>query len=140
MDECIFCKIVNKQIKAEIIYEDAHALAFLDIMPRAPGHAVVIPKTHIANLTEFPDEEIGAFFGAVKKTVKMVGNGLDPDGFTLGVNHNEAAGQVIPHLHFHIIPRWRGDGGKGIQGVVNNPPQESLEQVAKKIRTTSLSS
>lgn len=137
MNECVFCKIINKEIKAEIVYEDDDVLAFLDMMPRAPGHAMVIPKTHAANLLELPDEKIGLFFGAVKKAIKMVENGLSPDGFTLGINHNEAAGQVVPHLHFHIIPRWKNDGGKGIQGVVNNPPQESLEQIAKKITAQS---
>lgn len=140
MNDCVFCKIINKEIKAEIIYEDDDVLAFLDIMPRAPGHTMLIPKTHAANLLELPDEKIGLFFSAVKKVIKIVENGLNPDGFALGINHNEAAGQVIPHLHFHIIPRWKNDGGRGIQEVVNNPPQESLEQIAKKIRAASLSS
>ena len=74
------------------------------------------------------------------KIIGMIEKGIKPEGFTLGINHNEAAGQVVPHLHFHIIPRWKNDAGRGIQGVVNNPPQESLEEVAKKIRAVTLSS
>jgi len=55
---------------------------------------------------------------------------LDPDGFTIGINHKEAAGQIINHLHIHIIPRWSNDGGGSIHSVVNNPPRENLEEIA----------
>lgn len=140
MAECVFCKIINKEVAAEIVYEDDDVLAFLDIMPRAPGHAMVIPKTHSANLIEIPDEKIGPFFRAVKKIIQKIENGLKPDGFTLGINQGKASGQEVQHLHFHIMPRWLNDNGGPIQKVVNNPPQKSLEEIAKKIRPTSLSS
>ncbi|MBI2591597.1 MAG: HIT family protein, partial [Candidatus Brennerbacteria bacterium] len=58
---------------------------------------------------------------------------LKPDGFTIGINHGEASGQAVDHLHIHIIPRWKNDGGGSIHGVVNNPPKESLEEIKKKI-------
>lgn len=140
MNSCLFCEISAKEIKAEIIYEDKNVLAFLDIMPRSAGHTMVIPKTHAANLTALPDEKIGPFFKVVKKIIQMIENGLKPDGFTLGINQGKASGQEVQHLHFHIMPRWLDDNGGPIQRVVNNPPQESLEQIAKKIRATSLSS
>lgn len=140
MTECIFCKIIKKEIKAEIIYEDENALAFLDIMPRAPGHTMIIPKTHTANLIELPNEKLEPFFKAVKKTIQMIENGLKPDGFTFGINQGKASGQEVQHLHFHIMPRWLNDNGGPIQRAVNNPPQESLEEIAKKIRAVSLSS
>lgn len=140
MNGCLFCKIINKEIKAEIIYEDENVLAFLDIMPRAPGHTMVIPKTHTANLVGLLNEKIGLFFKAVKKVISILENGLKPDGFTLGINQGKASGQEVQHLHFHIIPRWLDDNGYPIQKVVNNPPQKSLEEIAKKIRAASLSS
>lgn len=132
--ECLFCKIIKKEIKAEIIYEDNEALAFLDINPRAPGHTMVIPKKHAANIFELDDYLMRPVFHAVKIVAGFIQKSLKPDGFTIGINHGEASGQAVEHLHIHIIPRWKNDGGGSIHGVVNNQPKENLRDIAKFIK------
>lgn len=129
--DCLFCKIVKGDIPSHKVYEDKNTFAFLDISPRAPGHAVVLPKLHAENLLALPDKEIAPLFKAVKKVTQKVFNAMKPDGFTLGINHGKVSGQTIDHLHFHIIPRWFSDKGGSIHSVVNNPPKESLEEIAK---------
>lgn len=130
---CLFCKIINKEIPAEIIYEDEEVLAILDIQPRTPGHSMVLPKTHAGNILDLRDEKIEGVFLGVKKVVGLLGKSLKPDGFTIGINHGKVSGQTIEHLHIHIMPRWFDDGGGSIHDVVNNSPKESLEEIKKKI-------
>ncbi|MFQ5753201.1 MAG: HIT family protein [bacterium] len=131
--DCLFCKISKKQIPAAIIYEDNRTQAFLDIEPRAPGHVLVIPKVHAETIGDLPDKEIGPLFTAVKNVVDLVVHGLGADGATIGANQGKASGQVVDHLHIHIIPRFFGDGGGAIQSVVSNKPKESVEEIRKKI-------
>lgn len=131
--DCLFCKILKKEIKAEVIYEDKDALAVLDIHPRAPGHTMILSKVHAENLLDLSDKEIGPVFLAVKKVTDLLKRKLKPIGFTIGINHGKVSGQVIDHLHVHIIPRWQGDGGKSIHSVVDNPPKDSLDEIYKKI-------
>jgi histidine triad (HIT) family protein len=133
MDDCLFCKIVSKKIPAAIVYEDGHVIAFLDIMPRSPGHTMVIPKVHAPNLLELPDAEVGPLFLAVKHVGEMLSKALKPDGITMGANQGRASGQEVDHLHVHLMPRWHGDKGGSVQSVVNNKPKESVEEMRKKI-------
>ena len=133
-EKCLFCKIAAKEIPAEVIYEDEAAVAFLDIRPLAPGHTLVIPKRHAGTLAELPDDAVGPFFLAVKNALGVVEKALGPDGFTLGINHGRASGQDVMHLHLHILPRSLSDGGRSLQGVVNNPPQEDVKTMAERIR------
>lgn len=107
---CIFCKIAAGEIPSYKVYEDDDVLAFLDIAPVNPGHALVIPKKHYANLEEIPEEELVKIIKVVKKVGKSVKEKLDAQGYNVFVNNDPAAGQIIPHLHFHIIPRKEGDG------------------------------
>lgn len=134
MQGCLFCKIGKGEISSQKIYEDAHSFAFLDINPCALGHIMVIPKIHSETILDLPNKEIEPFFSAVKKVAAMIHKALNPDGFTMGINHGSVSGQTIEHLHFHIIPRWKGDKGGSIHSVVHNPPKERLEEIAKKIR------
>jgi len=129
MDNCIFCKIINKEIPAEIIYETEKAIAVLDIHPCARGHTMVLPLTHVETLVELPDNEIEFVFKAVKKVIEILQKSFEPEGFTIGINQKEAAGQAIKHLHIHIIPRWKNDGGGSIHSVVHNPPKESIQEI-----------
>lgn len=131
--DCIFCKIGAKEIPSEMVYEDDHALAFLDIAPRAPGHAMVIPKVHAATFLDLPEAEIGPLFAAVKAVTQKIEQALKPDGFTVGINHGDAAGQTVKHLHVHVIPRWKDDGGGSIHSVVDNAPKEPVADLAKRI-------
>ncbi|MBI2033988.1 MAG: HIT family protein [Candidatus Liptonbacteria bacterium] len=130
---CLFCSITSKEISAWIIYEDERTLAFLDIHPRAPGHTIVIPKSHSASLLDLEEKDFGPLLGAVKAVEKRILEVLHPEGFTVGVNQGRAAGQEVDHLHVHILPRFSSDGGKAVQGLVNNPPSESLKEMAEKL-------
>lgn len=134
METCIFCKIAKGEIPAEKIYEDEHVLAFLDILPRAPGHTMIIPKIHVEFFEDLPKDQIEPFFGAAQSVLQMIKRALNPDGFTLGINHGKVSGQEVPHLHLHIMPRWLGDGGHSLQSIVSNNPQEDLKSIAEKIR------
>jgi len=132
-NNCLFCKIVTKNISVAAIYEDALSLAFLDIHPVASGHTLVIPKIHIENILDLPDNQVESFFQVVKKVVALLQERLEPRGFTIGINHGRISGQTIDHLHVHIVPRYEGDKGGSLHSVVNNPPQESLEAIQAKL-------
>jgi histidine triad (HIT) family protein len=133
IDDCIFCKIVEKKNSAKIIYEDEHVIAFLDIHPRAPGHTMVIPKVHAPNLLELPDEEVAPLFTAVKQVAALVSWRLHADGITMGVNQGRASGQEVDHLHVHLLPRWKDDGGGAIQSVVNNQRMGTVDEIYAKL-------
>lgn len=130
---CLFCKIGKKEIASKIIYEDEHVLAFLDIHPLTRGHAVVIPRAHIETILDARDEDIASLFSAVKKVTGFLKERLHPDGFTIGINHGRISGQSVDHLHIHVIPRYKGDGGGSIHGIVKNLPEELLEETHKKL-------
>ena len=132
--ECLFCSIAKKEIPAEVIYEDAANMAFLDIHPKAPGHTMVIPKVHVENILELKRPDIGPLFGAVKEVTAKLNRVFGPAGFSIGINHGKAGGQVVDHLHVHVIPRFSNDGGGSIHSVVENPPKESIKKIAQKIR------
>ena len=134
MDSCLFCRIAKKDVSAALIYEDDTVFAFLDIHPKAPGHTMVIPKQHAETILDLPDESVPGVFRAVKKVTRMLNESLSPDGFTIGINHGRASGGEVDHLHIHIIPRYTGDGGSSLHSVVNNPPREALEVIARRIQ------
>lgn len=131
--DCLFCKIANKEIEALTVYEDASAVAFLDIYPHAPGHTVVIPKLHRETVTDLTEEEIGPLFRAVQNVTALLFNAFHPDGFTIGINQGEVAGQAVPHLHVHVMPRFEHDGGGSVHSIVNAPSRESLAELRQKI-------
>ena len=110
MDKCIFCKIVKGEIPSTKLYEDNTVLSFLDIMPAAKGHAIVIPKKHYATLLDMPHEELKQVAESVQKVAAATMVALPGvEGFIVLQSNNEVAGQVIPHVHFHIIPRFKED-------------------------------
>jgi len=133
---CIFCKIIQKQIPAEIIYEDNNAVAILDVHPRSPGHTMILPKAHAENILDLPEDKINGVFQAVKKVTELLKQTLEPDGFTIGINHGKVSGQTVEHLHIHIMPRWNDDAGGSVHDVVDKPSKEPLEKLAAKIRST----
>ena len=133
MEGCLFCNIIAKKISAKIVYEDDHAIAFLDIVPSSPGHTMVVPKYHVPNMLELPIDEVGSLFLAVQKVGQLLLKKLNPDGVTIGMNQGRASGQEVDHLHIHLMPRWNGDRGNAVQSVVSNKPKESLDEILKKI-------
>lgn len=100
MDSCIFCKIVNKEIPAEFLYEDEYTVAFSDLNPQAPVHVLVIPKKHFASLNELDDEKVmSALFKAVRNVTKK----LNITEYRTVINTGESAGQSVFHIHIHIL-------------------------------------
>jgi histidine triad (HIT) family protein len=109
MEGCIFCKIATNEIASLKIAEDEVHLAFLDINPLSPGHTLVMTKEHFEKFEEIPEERIVGFMSFLQRCVRAVGKGTGADGLNVLVNSGKAAGQLIPHAHFHIIPRFSGD-------------------------------
>ena len=109
-DDCIFCKMVAGQIPVTKIYEDEVVLAFLDIGPVSDGHTLVIPTRHVEKLHDCPPELLGQVGSRLGKIAKAVAAGMNSDGYNILCNNGRAAGQIVEHLHFHIIPRNTGDG------------------------------
>jgi histidine triad (HIT) family protein len=109
-DSCIFCKIVAKEIPAHhILYEDAEVMAFLDIAPNSHGHTLVIPKDHFENIYTIPEERWCHVMLIAKKIAPAVREAVQADGVNLVMNNEAAAGQVVPHVHIHVIPRHTTD-------------------------------
>lgn len=133
-ENCLFCRIARHEIPVELLYEDGHTLAFLDIHPRAKGHTLVISKTHSKNISDLPEGEIAPLFLTVRQIATLIRERLEADGLTLGINDGSVSGQEVDHLHVHIMPRFEGDGGGSIQAVVNNPPHEFVSEVRMKIK------
>jgi len=132
-DDCIFCKMVAGQIPVTKIYEDDVVLAFLDIGPLSDGHTLVIPKQHFEKLHDCPAELLSRFGSRLGKIAKAVAGAMDSEGYNVLCNNGRAAGQLVEHLHFHIIPRNTGDG------VFNRWPaykyqQGKIKEIAAKIR------
>ena len=132
--DCLFCKIVSGKIPCYKVYEDATVFAFLDIHPHAKGHAVVIPKIHAVTIFDLEEKQMQPLMLAVKKTMGLLQKKLQPDGFNVGWNSGAAGGQVVPHLHIHILPRYNGDGGGSIHSIIKNPREKDVEEVAKLFR------
>ena len=110
--DCIFCKIITGEIPAKKIYEDENVLSFLDISPVNFGHALVIPKKHYADLLSADETTLSFLMLAVKKIAPVLIRAVGASGFNLNLNNGSVAGQVVDHLHFHIIPRFVDDGLK----------------------------
>ncbi len=112
MNDCIFCKIVKKEIPADFVYENDKIVAFLDVMPINPGHTLVVPKEHHVDMLETPDDVLSDIITRTKKIASAIIKAVKADGFNIGVNTKPAAGQAVFHTHFHIIPRFNNDGLK----------------------------
>ncbi len=107
--DCIFCKIIDKEIPARIVYEDDKYLAFLDINPVNKGHTLVIPKDHVATYSELDNEQAADMAKKAHQLAPQIVQALGAKGFNLCLNNGSVAGQIIDHVHFHIIPRFGGD-------------------------------
>lgn len=136
-EDCIFCQIIEGDIPSRTVYEDSDVLAFLDVNPLQRGHTLVVPKQHAASIRDMEDEDSIAVFRAVHDLVEPVTGAVDAPAFNLGLNDGGSAGQEVPHVHFHIVPRFRGDGGRPIHAVMPSPPDigdEELDEIMEAIR------
>ena len=112
MDNCIFCKIIKGEIPSYTVAETEEAYAFLDIGPLSPGHTLVLPKKHIANIFEADPKDLYPVLDLVQKIAALMKEQLPCEGVNILINNGEAAGQSVMHCHWHIIPRFAGDGYK----------------------------
>lgn len=133
-EECIFCKIIAGEIPCSRVYEDEHILAFLDVNPIARGHTLVVPKEHFSTLLDVPVELGGALLFAMKRIGAALRKTTGASGFNCMQNNFSAAGQMVFHSHWHIIPRFENDGLPDWPGGRYKDSAE-MQQLAKSIGT-----
>ncbi|MDO8628308.1 MAG: HIT family protein [Nanoarchaeota archaeon] len=131
MNDCLFCKIINKELPSDVIYEDDQCLAILNIHPVTEGHTLVIPKKHSENIFDVDQQTLQHIIVVVKKVAQGLKESLHVGGINIGIN-NGKPGQDIFHLHFHLMPRTPNDGLKLWDGKDVN--KETLKKTAEKIR------
>jgi histidine triad (HIT) family protein len=134
-DECIFCRIVAGDLPCAKVYEDEHTIAFMDIGPVIKGHTLVVPKAHHNPLMETPDEVLARLIAVVRRVATAIQAGLGADGINVTQANGGVAGQVVPHIHFHVIPRFESDGHhfNWTPGSYDSP--EQMEEFAGRIRS-----
>ena len=129
----IFAKILRGEIPCVKVFEDGKSLAFMDVMPEADGHVLVIPKEAAQDILELSPDGLAAMMATVQRVARAVDTTLKPDGILLKQYNREAAGQSVFHVHFHVLPRWEGVAlaphGKVMVGA------DRLEPIAAKIRS-----
>lgn len=125
MENCIFCKIAAGEIPSNTIYEDDSFRVILDLGPATRGHALVLPKSHYADLYEIPEDVLAEAAKVAKKVAGTMKEKLSCDGLNLVQNNGEAAGQTVMHFHLHIIPRYKDDG----QHILWKPTSPSPEEL-----------
>lgn len=136
-NDCIFCQIVAGDIPNKTVYEDESVLAFLDVNPLAPGHTLVISKDHYETLGDVPEDTANDLFSVLHDLTPVVEAAVDADASNVAFNNGEAAGQEVPHVHGHIIPRFDGDGGNPIHAIAGDRPDlsdDDLDAIADGIR------
>lgn len=130
--DCIFCKIVAGQIPSLKVFEDASCLAFLDIGPLADGHLLVVPKTHYDFISDMPEADVAAVTRQIPQLVRAVLKATGAPGCNVLQNNGRVSGQLVPHVHFHIIPRREGDG-LGYRWNATKYPEGKAQQVQQAI-------
>jgi histidine triad (HIT) family protein len=133
MNDCIFCKIVAKQIPASIVHEDADTLAFMDLGQVNPGHVLVALKKHAENIFALEDAQAAAVFRSAARVARAIRAAFEPQGLSVYQANGKPAGQTVLHLHIHLVPRFEGDG-MALVWPVKSPPREKLAEYAEKIR------
>ncbi len=134
-EDCIFCKIVAGEIPSTKVYEDEHTLAFMDISPIVKGHTLVIPKQHHDPITQTPDDILARCISVAKRIAQAQMDALGADGVNLHQANGVAAGQVVPHIHFHVIPRFDKDGHHWNWSGKEYDSMEEMERVGEKLKT-----
>lgn len=134
MNNCIFCKIINKEIPSNIVYEDDDYLAFLDIAKATNGHTILIPKKHCKNIVECDDNLLGNMMIVAKKIANTLMTKLKADGCNILTNCNEVAGQTCFHFHIHIIPRYNDLDGFEPLFKTNKNDELSPKEILNKIK------
>lgn len=132
--DCIFCKIINKEIPSKIIFENESCLAFLDISPISRGHTIVIPKNHSSTIEDVLEHDLIAVFRAVKDLAIHIHKRLSIGGYNILQNNFKPAGQVINHFHVHIIPRNDDDNRFNVKIPREQANEEELDTILKELK------
>lgn len=133
-NDCIFCAIAEGEIPSFKVYEDDLVLAYLDINPFTEGHALVIPKAHFTGLLDTPADVLGEVMVRVQKVAAHLKKALPCDGFNVLQNNGAAAGQTVPHVHFHVVPRFAKDAAEKIEFVNGKGDMAALKALAERLR------
>lgn len=133
MNDCLFCKIARKEIPATVIHENDRTLCFLDIKPVNPGHVLVVPKKHFDDYASTSEEALREMAVIAKRLGKAVMSALGAPGFNIAVNNGRVAGQLVDHVHLHVIPRFEGDGYELWHGEAYK--EGEMATVADKLKT-----
>ncbi|MCL6500514.1 MAG: HIT family protein [Candidatus Pacearchaeota archaeon] len=133
--DCIFCKIIKGEIPCYKVYEDKDFIAFLDINPVNMGHTLVVPRKHFETVLDIEKWRFGEIMKLTKKLSQRIINATKADGFELCINNKKAAGQLVPHLHIHIMPRFKNDGLK-FNWPTKKFSQAEMQKIANKIKNS----
>ena len=131
-DDCVFCKIVAGEIPCTKIFEDEFCLSFLDIGPLADGHTLLIPKTHYGQLPDVPTETMAGLASQLPRIGRAIVRATGAEGFNVLQNNGRIAGQVVPHVHFHLIPR-KAEDGLGYRWNAGSYPAGRADEIARRI-------
>jgi len=134
MADCVFCRIMAKQIPASVVHEDEHTLAFMDLGQVNPGHVLVAVKAHAENVYALDDAQAAAVFRSVARVARAIRSAFSPEGLSVYQANGKAAGQTVFHLHVHLVPRYENDG-MNLTWPVKNPARDKLEEYAARVRT-----
>ncbi len=130
---CLFCDIINGKKDGHFLYEDDSHVAFLDRYPIDVGHSLVLPRKHHEQITDMTPEDVGNIFAFVPKIAQAILEATGADAFSIGQNNGEAAKQIVPHVHIHIIPRYNSKGAVWTKRQIAS--DDDLSELAKKIRS-----
>jgi len=130
---CLFCDILDGKKDGHFLYEDDSHVAFLDKYPIDVGHSLVLPRKHHETITDMTPEDVGKIFAFVPKIAKAILEATGADAFSIGQNNGEAAKQIVPHVHIHIIPRYNSKGAVWTKRQIAS--DDELSELAKKIRS-----
>lgn len=133
MSDCVFCKIVARQIPATVVHEDEHVLAFMDIGQVNPGHVLVAVKKHADDVFALDEVQAAAVFRAAARVSRAIRDAFSPQGLSIYQANGKVAGQTVFHFHLHLLPRHEGDGME-LTWPVKNPAREKLAEYAEKIK------
>jgi len=133
MNDCVFCKIRDRQIPMVKVFEDERTLCFMDINPLNSGHCLVITKRHAATIFESDVEDLQAAMATAKRVADAIAKVVKPDGLNMLQANGAAAFQSVPHFHLHLIPRWNNDG-KGFDWPLVPGKRELITKVGEQLR------
>lgn len=134
MVDCVFCKIIKGEIASHKVYEDGKVLAILDVNPVNPGHVLIMPKEHYTTITDMPVTLYKYIAGIAWNIVMRMNKKLGFDGLNVVQNNGLEAGQVVPHYHMHLIPRYEGDSDfYKCEWIARNLSDNEMKEIARKI-------